>query len=156
GTSVNSDGSNINPVALKLMQFKLPNDTFLVPTPQTVDQSLPLASQGLSTISVPCRFDEDQFLTNADVNLSKNSRLSFRLMWSDGQMNVSFPGNGLNGTGNISGFPSNIDNDFRVLSLSYTEFLTSRWLNEIRFGYTQTLGSSSARAPFQWSDLGVA
>src|SRR5262249_814080 len=93
GASVNSDGSNINPVALKLMQFKLPNDTFLVPTPQTVDQSLPLASQGLSTISVPCRFDEDQFLTNADVNLSKNSRLSFRLMWSDGQMNVSFPGN---------------------------------------------------------------
>ena len=29
-------------------------------------------------------------------------------------------------------------------------------LNELRFGYTNTLGSSTAQAPFQWSDLGVA
>jgi hypothetical protein len=156
GTQVDSDGSNINPAALKLMQFKLPNGAFLIPTPQSIDASLPLSGQGLSTLSDPCRFDEDQFLANLDIDLSPKSRLSINWMWSDGDMRVSFPGNGLNGTGNISGFPSNIGNDFRVLSLSYTQFLTAQWLNDVRFGYTQTLGSSSAQAPFQWSDLGVA
>jgi Carboxypeptidase regulatory-like domain/TonB dependent receptor len=156
GTSVKSDGSNINPVALKLMQFKLSNGAFLIPSPQTITTSLPLASQGLSTLSVPCRFDGDQVLANLDASVSQNSRLSIHWMWSNGQMNVSFPGNGLNGTGNISGSPSNIDNDFRVLSLSYTQFIKGQWLNEIRFGYTQTLGSTSAQAPFQWSDLGVS
>ena len=28
-------------------------------------------------------------------------------------------------------------------------------LNKLRFGYTNTVGSTSAQAPFQWSDLGV-
>ena len=70
-------------------------------------------------------------------------------------MKVSFPGNGLNGTGNVSGFPSDIHNDFRV-SLSYTQFIKPPLLNESRFGYTHTLGSTSVQAPFQWSDLGVS
>jgi len=156
GASVKSDGSNINPVALKVLQFGLPNGEFLIPTPQSITASLPLASQGLSTLSAPCRFDEDQVLANLDTSVSQSSRLSMHWIWSDGQMNVSFPGNGLNGTGNISGFPSNIDNDFRVFSLSYTQSLKTQWLNEVRLGYTQTLGSTSAHAPFQWSDLGVS
>jgi len=56
----------------------------------------------------------------------------------------------------VTCFPSNIDNDFRVLSLSYLRFLKPQLLNEVRFGYTNTLGSTSAQAPFQWSDLGVS
>ena len=156
GMAVKADGSNINPVALSLLGFKLSNGAFLIPTPQSVNTSLPLASQGLSTLSVPCRFDEDQFLANFDVNLSQGSRLSIRWMWSDGQMHVSFPGNGLNGTGNVSGFPSDINNDFRVFSVSYMRFLKPQLLNEARFGYTHTFGSTSAQAPFQWSNLGVS
>ena len=45
GLSVNPDGSNINPVALALLNFKLPDGRFLVPTPQTVDLARPLAVQ---------------------------------------------------------------------------------------------------------------
>jgi hypothetical protein len=71
-------------------------------------------------------------------------------------MNVSFPGNGLIGTGNISGFPSNINNHFRIASISWIQLVGPRLLNELRFGYTNTVGSTSAQAPFQWSDLGVA
>jgi hypothetical protein len=71
-------------------------------------------------------------------------------------MNVSIPGNGLNGTGNLPGFPSNIDNQFQVFSVSYVRLIRPDLLNELRFGYTKTLGSTSASAPFAWSDLGVA
>jgi len=156
GVAISSDGANINPVALELLNFKLSDGSYLIPNPNSVNTSLPLASQGISTISDPCHFDEDQILANFDANLSPSSRVSLRWMQSDGAMNVTFPGNGLNGTGNVHGFPSKIDNNFRVFSASYVWFARPQLLNEARFGYTSTLGSSSAQAPFQWSDLGVS
>jgi len=156
GVAVKADGSNVNPVALEILNLRLPNGSYLIPTPQIVNSSLPLASQGSSIISTPCRFDEDQFLTNFDANLSQHSSLAVRFMWSNDAMNVSFPGNANSGTGNISGFRSNIDNHFRVFSVSWVRLVQPRLLNELRFGYTNTLGSSTAQAPFQWSDLGVA
>jgi hypothetical protein len=53
GVSIRPDGSNINPVALEILNFKLPDGSYLIPTPQVINPSLPLASQGLSTISAP-------------------------------------------------------------------------------------------------------
>ena len=155
GVSIKADGSNINPVALQLLNMKLPDGSYLIPTPQVINPSLPLASQGLSIISAPCHFDENQFLANVDATLSQNSNLAIRFFWADDAMNVTFPGNGLNGTGNISGFPSKIDNHFRVFSVSWTRLLQPELLNEVRFGYTSTIGSTSAQASFKWSDLGV-
>jgi hypothetical protein len=153
--SINPDGSNINPVALQLLNLKLPDGSYLIPTPQVINHSLPLASQGLSTVSSPCHYEENQFLTNFDVNLSPKSALAIRFLWSDGATNVTYPGNGLIGTGNIPGFPSDIENKFRVLSISYVRFINPELLNDLRFGYTSTLGSTTAHAPFSWSDLGV-
>lgn len=46
GTAIRSDGSNINPVALSLLNFKLPDGSFLIPTPETVDPMKPLVQQG--------------------------------------------------------------------------------------------------------------
>ena len=155
GVSIKLDGSNINPVALQLLNFKLPDGSYLIPTPQVDNPSLPFASQGLSTISIPCHFNENQFLANLDATLSPNSNLAVRFLWADDAMNVTFPGNGLNGTGNISGFPSAIDNHFRVFSVSWVRLLQPQLLNEVRFGYTSTIGSTAAQAPFQWSNLGV-
>jgi len=156
GVAVNPDGSNINPVALQLLNFKLSSGSYLIPTPQVINPSLPLASQGLSTVSLPCHYNEDQFLANLDATLSQNSNLATRFLWSDRAMNVTFPGNGLIGTGNIAGFPSDIDNHFRVFSAAWTRLFQPTLLNEFRFGYTSTIGSTTAQAPFAWSDVGVA
>ena len=155
GVAINPDGSNINPIALQLLNMKLRDGSYLIPTPQVINRLLPLASQGLSIISSPCHYNENQYLANFDVNLSPKSTLAVRFLWSDRAINVTYPGNGLNGTGNVSGFPSDIDNKFRVGSISYVRFINSELLNELRFGYTNTVGSTSAKAPFSWSDLGV-
>ena len=155
GVAVDPNGSNINPVALQLLNMKLPDGSYLIPTPQIINPLLPLASQGLSTISTPCHFNENQFLANVDATLSQKSNLAIRFFWADDAMNVTFPGNGLNGTGNIAGFPSEIDNHFRVFSVSWARLLRPELLNEVRFGYTSTIGSTSTQAPFKWSDLGV-
>jgi hypothetical protein len=156
GVAVKSDGSNINPVALELLNLKLPDGSFLIPSPQVINPSLPTASQGLSTISTPCSYNANRVLANLDATQSASSSLAARFIWSDGGMNVSFPGNGLNGNGNISGFPSVIGNRFVVLSVSWTRLVAQQLLNLLRFGYTNRYGSTTAQAPFQWSDVGVS
>jgi hypothetical protein len=156
GVAVAPDGSNINPVALNLLNFKLLNGSYLIPTPQTVNPALPFASQGFSTLSEHCRYDENQFLVNADYIASTKGRLSFRSLWSDGTQLVTFPGNGLDTAGNLPGFHSNVDTDFRVFSLAYTYGFTADSLNQTRFGYVRSTGNTTAEAPFSWSDLGVA
>ncbi len=156
GVAINPDGSNINPVALELLNFKLPNGSYLIPTPQTVNPALPFASQGFSTLSQPCHYDADQFLVNVDYIPSSKSRFSFRSLWTDSNQLVTFPGNGLNPAGNLPGFPSNVTGDYRVISLSHTYAFSSGWLNQARFGFVRTVGNTTAQAPFTWSDLGVA
>lgn len=156
GVAIAPDGSNINPVALALLNFKLPGGSYLIPTPQTVSPAQPFESQGFSTLSQPCHYDENQFLINADYLASSKGRLSLRSLWTDGNQSVTFPGNGLNSAGNLPGFPSNMSNDFRFLTLAYTYAFTSDWLNQVRFGYLRTVGNTTAQAPFSWSDVGVA
>jgi len=156
GVAINPDGSNINPVALELLNFKLPDGSYLIPTPQTVNSTKPFASQGFSTLSQPCHYDADQFLVNGDYIQSSKSHFSLRSFWMNSSQVVTFPGNGLNMAGNLTGFPSNVSNDFRVISLSHTYSFSSGWLNQARFGYVRTVGNTTAQAPFSWSDLGVA
>ena len=156
GTAIKPDGSNINPVALALLNFKLPGGTFLIPTPQTVDPTKPLAQQGFSVLSDPCRFDENQFSTNVDYLNRPNSRIAVRFFLADDDETVTIPGNGVNPAGNIPGFPSPSDSGFRVFSLAHTYTFHNAWLNEARIGFVRTRTTTEARTPFAWSDIGVA
>ena len=156
GTAINPDGSNINPVALSLLNFKLPDGTLLIPTPQTVDSTKPLAQQGFSMLTDPCHFNENQFSTNVDYLNRPNSKLAARFFLADDDETVTFPGNGVNPAGNIPGFPSPGDSGFRVFSLAHTYTFHNAWLNEARIGYVRTRTTTEARTPFDWSDVGVA
>jgi hypothetical protein len=156
GLAVEPDGSNINPVALELLNFKLPDGNFLIPAPQTVDSTKPFANQGFSVVSQPCRFDEDQFSTNADYLASEKTKISGRFFFADNRRTVSFPGNFYNPAANITGFSSPGDGSYRVFSLDHSYTISSAWLNEARIGYVGTRSATHSRAPFKWSDVGVA
>ncbi|HTS57678.1 MAG TPA: TonB-dependent receptor [Terriglobales bacterium] len=155
GVRVASDGSNINPVTLDLLSFKLADGSYFIPTPQTIDSSRPFASQGFSTFSQPCHFSEDQFLVNADYLASAKSRVLGRFFWANNNQAVTFPGNGFNPAGNLEGFPSAVGNQFRVLSVGHTFAISAKSLNEARLGFIRTRGNTTAQTPFAWSDLGV-
>src|SRR5216683_2721841 len=63
GVAVARDGSNINPVALNLLNAKNPDGTYVIPSPQT-------SSSGVNyTAVVPGRYNEDQFNTNSDQDV---------------------------------------------------------------------------------------
>jgi hypothetical protein len=156
GVAIKSDGSNINPVALALLDLKLPGGSFLIPTPQTVDTTKPFAQEGFSVFVEPCHFNENQFSTNVDYLIRSNSKIAARFFFADDDGTITFPGNGLNPAGNIPGFPSPSDSGFRVLSIAHTYTFHNGWLNEAQFGYVRTRTSTEAKVPFKWSDVGVA
>jgi Carboxypeptidase regulatory-like domain/TonB dependent receptor/TonB-dependent Receptor Plug Domain len=156
GTIIKPDGSNINPVAIALLNLQLPDGSFLIPTPQTVDSGKPLTQQGFSVFADPCHFSENQYSTNMDYLVSPTNKIAGRLFLADDSQTVTFPGNGLNPSGNIPGFPSPSDSDFRVFSLAHTYDFRNAWLNEARIGYVRTRTGTQAQTPFKWSDVGVA
>src|SRR6266576_906384 len=92
GVAINPDGSNINPAALSLLNFKLPDGSFLIPTPQIVDASRPFSSIGFSTFTEPCHFEEDQGSGNLDYVMSQKSQLAARFFIADDDQRFTFPG----------------------------------------------------------------
>ena len=156
GVAVESDGSNINPAALALLNLKLPDGSFLIPTPQTIDTSQPFDNQGSSIFTEPCDFMEDQFLANADYLLSQKSRIGARIFYASDSKTITFPGNFFNPAPNIPGFASPNNSGYRVINLHHTYALNSAWINELRFGYVRTTSRTQSHAPFKWSDIGVA
>jgi Carboxypeptidase regulatory-like domain/TonB dependent receptor/TonB-dependent Receptor Plug Domain len=156
GMAIRPDGSNINPVALAILNVKLPDGTFLIPTPQTVDTKKSFVQQGFSVLTEPCHFTENQFSTNVDYLARPNSKIAGRFFLADDPQVVTFPGNGLNPSGNIPGFTSPSDSGFRVFSLAHTYIFRNAWLNEARIGYVRTRTTTEAQTPFKWSDVGVA
>jgi hypothetical protein len=156
GVAIAPDGSNINPVALALLNFKLPDGSYLIPTPQTVDPSKPFASSGFSAFSEPCDFAEDQGLGNLDYVISPRSQLAARFFIAESNQLVTFPGGGLNPVGNIRGFDSPGNSEFVVFSLAHTYVLSNALLNQARIGFVRTRAEMGADAPFKWSDVGVS
>jgi hypothetical protein len=155
GVAVAADGSNINPVALNLLNFKLPDGSYLVPTPQVTNASKPFASQGFSAFSEPCHFNEDQFLLNLDWNASKRNAFASRLFYADNDQTITYPGGALNPLGNIRGFGSPGGSKFIVYSLSHSYQGDASWLSESKVSFVHTATESAAQAPFKWSDVGV-
>ena len=157
GIAIKPDGSNINPVALALLNLRQPDGRFLIPSPEVLDRSKePVEEQGFSAFSEPCHFDEDQVSVNLDYLATAKSKIWARFFLADDDQTVTFPGNGLNPTGNTPGFPSPGDTGFRVFSLAHSYAFNSAWINEARIGYARTSTSTEAETPFSWSDIGVA
>lgn len=157
GVAIAPDGSNINPIALTLLQYKLPDGSFLIPTPKTVDPTAPFGSQGLSVISEPCHYSENQYMGNLTYLQSGHNTISFRLFAAATSELVTFPSSNIGtGIGNIRGYNANQDTNFWVTSLDDTYMFNPRTVNDARLGFTRTYPKRSSQAPFTWSSVGVA
>jgi hypothetical protein len=148
GPSIAADGSNINPVALKLLQMKLPNGNYLVPTPQVVNPAAPFASRGISTFSVPSRFNEDQYIANGDYLVNSSQKLMARVFEAISDQTVQFP------AANVPGFPNSSGNLFLVTLLSHSWAITAHLYNEARLGYDRTRTTTTQQSPFTFSAIG--
>ena len=151
GTAILDDGSNINPVALRFLNLRLPNGNYLFPTPQTINQSLPFARQGFSAFSDPCTFDENQLMANADYLQTEKSKFAFRYFFSNSLSKVSFTNNSA-----APGTPYDLHLNARVASVSHSYVFSPRMFNEFRAGFFVVPWKQDfIKPPFTWTSVGV-
>jgi hypothetical protein len=141
------DGSNINPVALKLLNYQLANGQYLIPAPQIIQSG----GYGYSAFSIPSKFTEDQYLGNCDYFLSPKNTLSARVFISDDPQIASFTTNYLELPG------SGAETDFRNRSiiLKLTSALTPRLVNEAHFSFNRNYGRMTSLMPVTDADIGM-
>ena len=149
GTAVLANGSNINPVALKLLQFKLPNGQYLIPTPLSVNAALPFAQQGQYALRGVCQFYEDQYMGNANYLQSEKSNFSSRLFIANSHGLLPFTG------GSTISYPTKQKNRFVNYSIGHTYTLSATLFNEAQFGFHTIHAAATPQSAFKWSDVGV-
>jgi len=149
GPAVAADGSNINAVSLQILQTKLPNGNYLIPTPQTIQSGM-----GTSTFSSACPFSENQFMTNVDFLHTSKSKFSARYFYANGKSTETLPGNPQVG-GTPPGFPWTNGSAFQNSSLTHTYIFNSNLVNEFQFAFNRTAAVVAQTEPFTWSDYGA-
>ena len=143
------DGSNINPVALQILNIKNPDGTYLVPTPQTTT-TYNGQTVGFSAYSSPCTYSEQQFMANMDYVQSPKSVFAARFFWMNSLEKVTFSAS------TVPGFGADAPQKFRNASFSNTYSFNSKLINEAIFGVNDTISHATDNAnPMSWTSLGL-
>jgi hypothetical protein len=143
GVAVAPDGSNINPVALNLLNAKNPDGTYVIPSPQA-------SGRGVNyTAVVPGHYNEDQFNTNFDFNLHAADRLSAKFFFSNSNQDVPFFG------ASVPGFPVLRSFENRNLAIAETHIFSPRGINQFRLGFSRNAGQSVAGETLTDRDVGI-
>lgn len=142
---------NINPAALALLQLKLPNGNYVIPTPQGIQ-----GGNGFASFSLPCHFSENQYMANADYVISGKDTVSVRFFSASGDTVETIPGGtGSTTAASVPGFPSENTDQFRNLSITETHSFNSNLVNEAAFGFHRTNDNLIQHSAFTYSDIGA-
>jgi hypothetical protein len=144
GAAVAPDGSNINPVALTLLNLKLPNGSYVFPTPQTI-----VNGAGEYAFSDPCPFNEDQFMTNVDFLQSAKSKFAAKLFFSNQDDTLQF-------FSSTPGSPDRFTTDHRNLSLTHDYIFSPSLLNQVEFGFHRIAVTTNDMSSFNFPEIGTS
>jgi len=139
------DGSNISPVAVKLLNLKLANGNFYIPGSGSATESRTV------TYSDPAKFTEDQFMVNTDMNLTPKNMLSERFFFARDPMTNNFNG----GPSSLPGSPSNQLKQSVTALLRLTTELSPELTNELRVSGQHDILNDTPTVPFKNSDAGI-
>lgn len=145
GVPVAADGSNINPVALAILNAKFSNGQYIVPDPQTIQAS----GTGFSAFSVPADFQEDQILGSVDYSHSATQRVALKLFYATLPSELPFSG------ANLPGFGEHNEKSNLNASGTHTWVLNSASVNELRVGYGRNRMVQVPVEDVRASDVGI-
>jgi hypothetical protein len=132
----------INPVALALLNTKLPDGQFVIPTPQ---------ADGRYSGSAISTYREDQFNTNIDFRINERNWLAAKFFFSNAPQFFALPSGGAN----VPGFGADQNQNNRLIAFHDIHSFSSRTINEARVGYSFIRGDTFGRNPVLDSDLGI-
>jgi hypothetical protein len=141
--------AQISPVALALLQARLSNGQFAIPSAAT--------PSGLTPISGVSRFTENQFNANLDYTLSQKHTLSGKGFFASNptfQANYNFAGLG-NGNQQLPGFGGDLDIIQTLISITDTYVVSPNVVNQARLGFSRLRVTSIPEEPITASSLGI-
>ena len=144
GVGVAADGSNINPVALALLNFKYPNGSYAIPSPPN--------GSGALTVSTPAQYREDQLSVNLDHNVSAKNQLAGRYFYSRAPFTEPFSPFGAN----LVGWGTTETDRNHMFVLSDTHAFNPNLINVARFGFMRFRGLAQIAQPISAADVGIA
>jgi Carboxypeptidase regulatory-like domain/TonB-dependent Receptor Plug Domain len=142
----------LNPTSLALLQAKLPDGQYAIPSAgrgPVIDGTVSTLLRGLST------YKDDQFDTNFDHTFGDKDHFSGKFFFEDSpefQANSFFPAAN---TLQSPGYGSNVDFYNRLLSLNETHAFNASWINDARFGFSRIRAFTSPQEPFTNSQFGI-
>lgn len=139
-----------NPVAVTILNKKLPNGAFAIPSAST--------PSGLTPISAISRFRENQFNANFDARLSDVHSLSVKSFSARNPMfqaNFNFAALG-NGPTQLPGSGADLVIIQALNSITDTYVFKPNVVNQARFGYARLRNTSTPEEPFTAAELGIS
>lgn len=140
----------INPVILSVLNARLPNGQFLIPSSSG-------APNGLTPISGLSRFTENQFNANFDWRLNDKHTISSKNFFASNptfQANYNFAGLG-NGVTQLPGTGGSLDIIQDLNSITDTYVFSPNVVNQARFGFSRLRVTSVPEEPFNAAGFGI-
>src|SRR5262245_4414885 len=141
---------SIDPISLQLLNSKLPGGRFLIPTPQ---------ADGTATGTALSTYHEEQFNTNFDFQPGPHDSLTAKFFFADAPefdaLGAFATGEAAFGATILPGFGLNLENDNRLLSVSYSHTLNPTTLNTARFGLNFIRNRAIPQEPLLDSSVGI-
>jgi hypothetical protein len=135
--------TSINPAALALLNVKLPNGNFLIPTPQ---------ADGRYSGSEISTYREDQVNTNIDYRLRERDWLAAKFFFSNAPQNRAL---GPNDGANVPSVALDQKQNNRLISIQEIHTFSSTVINEARLGYNFIRQDNFPQGTVRDSDLGI-
>jgi len=139
---------SVDPISLKLLNLKLPNGNFLIPTPQTND--------GLVTGTALSTYHEEQFNTNIDWHVTSSDALTGRFFFAHAPLFSAISGSNFGSPASLPGFGTSVFVDNRVLSLQETHIFNPTVINSVRVGYNFLRHDESPQESVRDSSIGIS
>jgi hypothetical protein len=133
---------SINPSALALLNVKLSNGQFLIPTPQ---------ANGRYSGSAVSTYREDQFNANVDYRISKKNWLAVKFFFLNSPTTLAL----FTGV-NVPGFPADQKAGTQLISIQDIHTFSSTVINEARIGYNFIRVDNAPDEPVKDSDVGIS
>jgi hypothetical protein len=138
---------SIDPISLQLLNLKLPNGQFLIPTPQN--------AEGRVTGTALSTYQEEQFNTNLDYRAGTRDSLIGKFFFAHAPLFSALSGSNFGTSASLPGFGTRITIDNRVLSLEEIHTFSPTAMNEVRFGHSFIRHDELPQESVKDSSLGI-
>ena len=148
--------ANISPIALNILNARLPDGSFAIPSSGLASTTTPLQAVLVPQSGVS-EFTENQFNANFDFQFTDRHNLSAKFFVADNptfQANYNFAGLG-NGERQLVGFGGDLTIKQKLYSITDNYVFSSNVVNQARFGFNRLRVTSVPEEPFTASQLGI-